>query len=94
MRCNVAFKPSVDGLESRKVLSTMTLGFGAVAPHFIVVGQPPHVFPTGPGLLTPYTHVTTSQGIHVDGAPSYKFPTMILLSDGVSISMHGLRTTR
>ena len=53
MRTTSKFKPSVDGLESREVLSTVTTGLGFVAPNFIIKGKAPHVFPTGPGLFTP-----------------------------------------
>jgi hypothetical protein len=51
VRNHVAFKPGVDRLESREVLSTSTLG--VVAPAFMIVGQPPRTFPTGPGLFVP-----------------------------------------
>jgi hypothetical protein len=48
VRTLVAFKPGVDRLESREVLSASTL-----APAFMIVGQPPRAFPMGPGIFVP-----------------------------------------
>ena len=75
MRAKSAFKPGVDRLESREVLSTTALA--SFAPHFVVKGQPPHVFPTGPGLFVPLG-TSASHGVTPAGSvlrdPSSPYP--------------------
>ncbi len=57
MRFTTKFKPSVDGLESREVLSALT-----ITPNFIRIGHPAPV-QAGPGLFTPLNAV----GSHFPG---------------------------
>jgi hypothetical protein len=70
MRMKVKFKPSVDRMETREVLSTSTLG--VFSSQFVLAGQPSYVFSTTYGFATPST--PTSNGTHAKLIPGSPLP--------------------
>jgi len=72
MRTKAAFKPDVDRMESREVLSTTTLG--AFTSQFVMAGQPSYVYSTMPGFVTPSTPTFGGGGTHVKLIPGSPLP--------------------
>ena len=70
MRTKAAFKPDVDRMESREVLSTTTLG--AFTSQFVVAGQPSYVYSTMPGYVIPSN--PSFGGTHVKLIPGSPLP--------------------